>query len=460
LLKLHQIFFRSFLIVFSISIIVSSIISYYTIKNIQADDVKDQLINNIVILKNSIDSLENISTKIKKVHKESDIRVTIIDIKGKVLAETNTDKEHMDNHILRDEIKEANYKEYGSSMRFSNTLQKNFLYVANKTTISNRVVYIRMSYSLNKLFDSFHTLWLTIILILSISMYIALIIAFRFNKKIEEEIHSIKDFLESIDSKNYTTKLDTRFSKEFVTISYLIKRLSQRLIKKAKQKRKQTAKLKLMNKQKDDIISAISHEFKNPIAVIVGYCETIQNDKDINENMRDRFLNKISVNAQKLSNMINRLRLAINLEDREYKPNLSNINIYNLTSNAIKLIQENYKNREIILYGDSVNINSDPVLMDIAITNLIENALKYSEDVVEVTVNSQEIIIKDYGSGIPKDDLEKVTNKFFTIDKNNWNNSLGLGLNIVSKILRLHKFSLHIETEEEIGSTFIIKYEQ
>jgi signal transduction histidine kinase len=291
-----------------------------------------------------------------------------------------------------------------------------------------------------------------------ISILIALALAYRLNKKIETEISAISDYLENIESKNYSSRLETTFAKEFVIISYLIKKLAKRLDKRAKQKRKQTAKLKLLNKQKDEIISAISHEFKNPIAVIVGYCETLTNDKDINEKMRDRFLSKISVNATKLSNMINRLRLAVSLEDKEYKPSFSNMNIYNITNNAITLLKEAYKDRDVLLHGSDTTVNVDPVLMDIAITNIIENALKYSEDIVEVYIEDNSITIKDYGFGISQDDIDKITDKFYRVDKNIWNNSLGLGLSIVNRILKIHNFTLAITSQEDIGSEFKITF--
>ena len=63
---------------------------------------------------------------------------------------------------------------------------------------------------------------------------------------------------------------------------------------KEKQKAKQNAKLKISNKQKDEIISAISHEFKNPIAIISGYTETILNDEQLPQAMKNKFLNKIN----------------------------------------------------------------------------------------------------------------------------------------------------------------------
>ena len=92
------------------------------------------------------------------------------------------------------------------------------------------------------------------------------------------------------------------------------------------------------------------------------------------------------------------------------------------------------------------------------ISNLIENALKYSEDEVFVELTDNSIIIKDKGIGIEAKELEKIRNKFYRVSNNGWNNSLGLGLFIVQAILSLHNFKLEINSEFNKGSEFRIKY--
>jgi signal transduction histidine kinase len=96
--------------------------------------------------------------------------------------------------------------------------------------------------------------------------------------------------------------------------------------------------------------------------------------------------------------------------------------------------------------------------MSIALGNLIENALKYSEDKVTIELTPEDIKVIDMGIGIDSKELEKIKNKFYRVSKNNWNNSLGLGLFIVLKILRLHHFDLQIESELNFGSKFIVKF--
>jgi len=89
---------------------------------------------------------------------------------------------------------------------------------------------------------------------------------------------------------------------------------------------------------------------------------------------------------------------------------------------------------------------------------LIENAIKYSEDKVEVIVENDSITIKDNGIGIDEKELKNITKKFYRISKNSWDNSLGLGLSIVANILNLHKFKLLIKSQTNEGSEFSIKF--
>jgi signal transduction histidine kinase len=231
-----------------------------------------------------------------------------------------------------------------------------------------------------------------------------------------------------------------------------------KLSKKEKQKAKQTAKLKIANRQKDEIISALSHEFKNPIAIISGYSETIMNDDEMPQIMKDKFLNKIHSNANKMSHIIDKLRLTLKLEEGKQELILIPCPMKKILEDIIPDLKEKYKNREILILGDDINLKVDETLISMAISNLIENSLKYSDDEVIVEITSNSIIIKDKGIGIEAKELEKIKSKFYRVSNNGWNNSLGLGLFIVQSILSLHDFSLDINSEFGKGSEFTIKY--
>lgn len=460
--KLYNIFFKQFILLFTGLFIVLGFVVYLWIKNIYIEETKQDLLNNIQITSLSIDSLDNLDLKAKNISEEIKVRVTFIDNYGNVLAESDEDKSTMDNHANRPEIIKADFQEYGFSMRRSNTLQKEMLYVAKKFLVENKEYFIRMARDIEKINEEFFYLSLKIGVLFLLFIGIAFVIALQASKKIQDETHAILLFLDNLKSKNSKQKMiDSNYSYEFQKITRLLNDVANTLNKRAKQKAKYTAKLKLSNRQKDDIISAISHEFKNPIAVINGYSQTLLEDEDLNTTIRQKFLGKISSNANKMSNMIDRLRLSLKLEEGNYQENFTKVNLNKLIQNIVEDLKVSYVGRNIIIEEeDSVKIKADETMLSVALENLIENALKYSQDDVTVMITNKNVSVEDHGIGIKQKDLPNITQRFFRVSKNNWNNSLGLGLSLVANIVKAHKFELEISSVEHEGSTFTIQFQE
>jgi signal transduction histidine kinase len=129
-----------------------------------------------------------------------------------------------------------------------------------------------------------------------------------------------------------------------------------------------------------------------------------------------------------------------------------------LIENCVSDLKDKYKNREIEISGIDITLKVDETLISMAISNLIENALKYSEDEIFVNISNDSICIIDRGIGIEEKELANINQKFYRISNNGWNNSLGLGLFIVQSVLILHNFNLQITSEFKKGSQFCIKY--
>ncbi len=212
--------------------------------------------------------------------------------------------------------------------------------------------------------------------------------------------------------------------------------------------KKENKKLKIMNNFKDEIISAISHEFKNPISIINGYIETILNST-LDENTKLKFLKKIHKNTTRLSELIDRLYLITKLENKKLKPKFSNFNLFTTAKNIAESLSE-----RVEVVGEEVKIYGDKNLIEIVLNNLISNALKYSKDKVIVKITKEKICVIDKGKGIDEKEIDFITEKFYRIAKNDWDNSLGLGLAIVEHILKLHNLKLQIESEKGKGSKF------
>jgi signal transduction histidine kinase len=459
LLNFHQLILRKFLLIFSVLFIVLGILTYFWVKEFHIQQTKNALLNDIKIVALTIPRCKNLDLLAQNIKNDLGLRLTLIDIDGNIIAESHKDKTKMENHKYRDEVVEASKSDYGYKIRHSNTLNQNLLYVVKRYDNFKRPMYIRISKKIKNINQDILSLGEEILVVLLLFFIVLFFITYKISKSIEYEVEKIVNFLTSLIKKDKETYISSELSIEFNKITSLLTKVSQILVKKEKQKSKFTAKLQTSNRQKDDIISAISHEFKNPIAVINGYSQTLMDDTDINPNIRQKFLTKIYKNGIKLSELIDTLRLSSKLDSGQQELQFKTINLYELISDTVENINLNYAKRQVYIYGDkNITIKGDRALFSVVITNLVENAFKYSEDEVNIKFTTKKIDIIDSGIGISKNNLENITNKFYRVNENSWNNSLGLGLFIVSNILTLHHFKLEIKSKENEGSTFSVKF--
>ena len=461
MLKIHQLFFRTYITIFFAILITLSLIIYFWAKSLYLNQIEKNLIQNIdtlaIVLKDAQD-INNIKTIVKDLHTDLKLRITIIADNGEVIAESDKDLSTIKNHANRVEIIQARNVGLGKDTRLSDTVKKDLIYIAKKVTILNNIYYIRMADYTNKINDDFSKLSLEIFSFITFFLIIAFLSTYFISLRIKKETDTILYFLTQLSNKKQSFPLNSNYTYEFNKIAKLLNNVGEKLQKREKQKAKQTAKLKLANRQKDEIISALSHEFKNPIAIISGYSETILNDEQMPQPMKEKFLNKIHANANKMSHIIDKLRLTLKLEEGKQEILLLPCSIKTLIENCISDLNDKYKNREIITTGEDFILKVDETLISMAISNLIENALKYSEDDVTVEISQNSICIIDKGIGIEENELENINHKFYRISNNGWNNSLGLGLFIVQSVLSLHNFTLEISSEFGKYSKFCIKY--
>ncbi|MDD3324408.1 MAG: HAMP domain-containing sensor histidine kinase [Sulfurospirillaceae bacterium] len=326
--------------------------------------------------------------------------------------------------------------------------------MAHRLEIEGEPVFIRISASTKSIVENFYSLWLKITLIFAIFIFIALFNAYKLGDKIKKDVNKIKNALLEIANKNYDYVVEKGFTQEFIEIGFSLRKLAAKLHKRDKLKKKYTTKLKLANKQRSDIISAISHEFKNPITSIMGYAQTLMDDGDANKDIRQKFLGKIIQNSQKITNMVDRLALSTKFENGDLLPRLSQFDIATLTKEIVDGFAQRYPERKFILSLESCIVEADKTMMEMVIINLIENAIKYSEEDVEIKIKDKTLHVIDKGIGISQEDLSKVTRKFYRSQSSTWDNSMGLGLSLVSYILKLHKMELHIQSEVDVGSDF------
>ncbi|WP_024954183.1 sensor histidine kinase [Sulfurospirillum arcachonense] len=458
-MKLHQHFIINFLLIFVTTLLLTTAVSYFTVKEINLQQYKNFIKKEVELVKAQLPLIKNLDEFALRVKKATNNRLTVIDDDGVILAESDYDKKEMENHSDRREIKLSRANEDGYAVRHSKTIGIDFLYLASQTYYKEQPIFIRLSMKLNSISQEFYNMWIKLTIIFASSIFLGLYVFYKLSQKIEKEIGKVTNTLDEISNKNFKAVVNASFAKEFFTIESHIEKLARILEKRSKQKRKYTAKIKLISKQRSDIISAISHEFKNPIASVIGYAQTLMDDPNANTSIKERFLEKIIKNSHKISSMIDRLSLATKFENGDLSPKLTKFDLYNLTQDILSSFKDNNNDREFTCKGESYIVNADKTMIELVITNLIDNAVKYSHSDIHIEIENGTLHVKDTGIGIAPDEIEKVTNKFYRSNTLSWDNSIGLGLALVKYILNLHNSDLDIQSEVGVGSDFSFKIE-
>ena len=295
------------------------------------------------------------------------------------------------------------------------------------------------------------------ILFLALGFSIFIYAIHKSANRMQKELNTINKYLSNLDK---VDKIDYKarfFTQEFEDINQSLIKVLKKSKKREDIKQRYNAKLKLKNRQRADMLSAIAHEFRNPIASIMGYSQTLVEDAEIPKPLQEKFLGKIYNNGNKIESLLSRLILWNKFESKEATLDKSSFDILALTQEVVASLEESYKERSIEVHGEARVVKADRTLIEVVLKNLIENALKYSKDTVIIEVGEENVSIVDKGVGIGKKDLEKVTKKFYRSGTHSWDNSMGLGLSIVKAILSMHKSSLEIESQKDVGSTFYFK---
>ncbi|DAB28444.1 MAG TPA: two-component sensor histidine kinase [Sulfurimonas sp. UBA10385] len=459
MLKIHQIFILKFLILFVSTLLITSLISYIALKSIIIEHNKNHLKHAIELMEIELKKVDNLDDFAMQIYKKTSLRVTVIAEDGGVLAESSADKVEMDNHASRFEILQSNSQDYGDITRYSKTVKADFLYVAKKAYYKNKQIYIRLSMSLAQIMYDFYSLWTKLFFVFMGIVIIATFVSRNMSQKVVHDISQITNYLDEVSNKNYKAVVKTKYFYEFLQISLLLKNLVKKLSKNEKKKIKNMAKLRLINKHRNDILSALSHEFKNPVASIIGYAQTIQEDSDMPQNIREKFLSKISSNGEKISKMLDRLALSVKLENGDLTINKSEFDLKQLCTEVASNLMLKYKEREIIVNAEQKTLFSDKTMLELVLINLVDNALKYSKGDVIINIKDDMLSVKDSGIGIKEEHLDKITTKFYRIDKNSWDNSMGIGLAMVKYILKSLNSELKIESEFAKGSVFSFSVE-
>ena len=225
--------------------------------------------------------------------------------------------------------------------------------------------------------------------------------------------------------------------------------------------------LKYLNESKQRFIDSLNHEIKTPITSIIGYSELLLKNK-VSEDIKIKSLEYINSEAKRLETL-NSTLLKLTLM-REEKQNLKKVNlkdsIINVKNTLIYKMER--KNINLNINMEDIDIWIDKGLLEILLTNIMDNSIKASDTNSRIDIegyynkdtDEYMLKIKDKGIGIPKEDLDKVLEPFYMVDKarTRKNNGIGLGLSICSEICNINNISLDIKSELNVGTEVILAF--
>ncbi len=225
-------------------------------------------------------------------------------------------------------------------------------------------------------------------------------------------------------------------------------------------------KMKSVDLLRRELIANVSHDLRTPLAVLKGYIETLQIKRDtLSESEKEEYLQITHDNVDKLSKLINQLFEYSKLEAEQVTPVKEPFSITELSHDLIAKFKVLAEKEKIELQLDNPNENcmvfADVSLVERALQNLIENAIKYTEPKGKVTLfirrkdKNVEINITDTGTGIPVNEQPFIFDRYKQVNKSAKKQGYGLGLAIVKKIMELHDTTITVLSKPKEGSSFI-----
>lgn len=217
--------------------------------------------------------------------------------------------------------------------------------------------------------------------------------------------------------------------------------------------------------QQQNFMMAVTHELKTPIAVTQLNIETLLK-RDLQLDQQKQLLNNSLKETQRLDALCNNILLAAQLDLADYQQNKQSILLTEIVTGVVKSFEERFPTRKIITHvQEGVMMYAEPLLMQMLLQNLIDNANKYAtiESPIEVILEQKEqqilMQVKDNGPGIPPAERERVFNKFYRVG-NEFTRSTkgtGLGLYLCKKIAEFHQSQLLISENHPQGTIFSFK---
>lgn len=380
-----------------------------------------------------------LSEELKEHLTEDGIRVTVTAEDGTVLYDSTQMPERMEKHDLRPEIAQAEEAGEGYSIRRSATSAKHTFYYAVRLSDNQILRVARESGSI------YHLRWnmLCMLVFMGVLVFaVCAVFAKRMTQHIVEPIEKM--------AMNSVLMDEREVYEEIRPFIVTIRQQHMDILDHARLRQEFTAN--------------VSHELKTPLTAISGYAELLVSGMT-NEQDARHFAGEIQRSAERLKTLIDDIIKLSELDDESLRLEFETVNLYEIAEKCMAQMELWAQKNEISmqLFGKPAAVNGNRMLMEELLYNLCSNAVRYNKrgGCVTITVGEEEghpvVSVRDTGIGIPKDQQERVFERFYRVDKSRskMTGGTGLGLAIVKHIAVRH--DARIELSSEVGAGTEVK---
>ncbi|MFT5753625.1 MAG: two-component system phosphate regulon sensor histidine kinase PhoR [Flavobacterium sp.] len=302
---------------------------------------------------------------------------------------------------------------------------------------------------------SYVVLGLTSLLIFVFSF---IMLQFRVEKFIYQRVKKIYNDVSLLENTSFKSQSITT---DFATLTNEVKKF-------ATDKKLEIETLKIREEYRREFLGNVSHELKTPLFTVQGYIETLLDGAINDMNIRDKYLQRAEKGVERLIYIVKDLDMITKLEVGEIHLDIKKFNIVELVKNVFELLEMKASKNDISLlfdvkYKTPIYVLADQDKIQQVVTNLIVNSIKYGKkggttevSIEELTQNKIIVRITDNGEGIEKQNIKRLFERFYRVDKSGARSEggSGLGLAIVKHIIEGHDEKIYVESEFGIGSEF------
>ena len=386
------------------------------------------------------DYFENLNTE--------NYRMTWISGNGSVLYDNEAKAAQMENHLEREEVREAMADGYGEAVRYSSTLADKQLYAAERLPDGS---VLRLSVNQVAAWTLLLGFAQPICIVIMIALVLSLVLASRLAKRLVKPINEIDP-----------EKPEQYYgNEEYKEVEPLLRHISAQQ-KQLKRDQKQIEKNALI---RQEFTANVSHELKTPLQSISGYAELIKSGMVQSEDIKP-FASKIHSESLRLMQLVEDIIDLTKLDNGGTEMVWEACDLHRIAENAADSLEAaaSAVNVSVRVEGTATHLRAVPKLLYSIVYNLCDNAIKYNRNGGSVVVGVRQsghqaiLTVKDTGIGIPQEERDRIFERFYRVDKSRSKavGGTGLGLSIVKHAVMIHGGRIELQSVKGYGTEFTV----